>query len=291
MPWTAACFLVGAVAISALPPLNGFVSEWLTFQALLQTARIPRPEINLAFVLGLAGLALTGGLAAACFVKAYGITFLALPRSEAAADAKEAPWSMRVPMLALALACAALGLGAAAVLPVLGRLAAALLRAPDVRSSGSLTLAMPEGVGSVSPLIIALSLTVALAAVPLALALVRASRVTRSYETWGCGRMLQTARMEYTATAFSNPFKRVFGFLYRPVKRLEIDFHPESRFFVRTIEYRNETRSIFEDWFYAPVLAALRGAAARARALQSGSTNLYLGYILAVLLALLVLAR
>ena len=291
MPWTAACFLVGAVAISALPPLNGFVSEWLTFQALLQTARIPRPEINLAFVLGLAGLALTGGLAAACFVKAYGITFLALPRSPAAADAREAPWSMRLPMLMLALACGALGLGAASVLPVLGRLAGLVLRVPDRWSSDWLTLTMPDGFSTLSPLVIALALAVAVAALPVLLAVVRANRGTRAYETWGCGRMLQTSRMEYTATAFSNPFKRVFGFLYRPVKHLEIDFHPESRFFVRTIEYRNETRSIFEEWFYAPVLAALRLVATRVRALQSGSTNLYLGYILAILLALLVLAR
>ena len=102
--------------------------------------------------------------------------------------------------------------------------------------------------------------------------------------------MLQTARMAYTATAFANPFKRVFDFFYRPVKRLDIEFHPASRLFVERIEYANPTRSIFEDWLYRPVLDALHAAARHARAIQSGSANLYLAYILVALLVLLVLA-
>src|SRR5262249_18169093 len=89
MPWTAVCFLVGSAAIAALPPLNGFVSEWLTFLALFQNMRLEAIGQNLAFTLGIASLALTGGLAMACFVKAFGITFLALPGSDAAAPAHE----------------------------------------------------------------------------------------------------------------------------------------------------------------------------------------------------------
>ncbi len=96
--------------------------------------------------------------------------------------------------------------------------------------------------------------------------------------------------MEYTATAFANPFKRVFDFFYRPAKRLDIEFHPGSRLFVERIEYENPTRSIFEDWLYRPALGALSVVARRARAIQSGSANVYLAYILAVLLILLVLA-
>src|SRR5262249_8993408 len=90
MPWTAACFLIGSAAIAALPPLNGFVSEWLTFLALFQNASLGAVGQSLVFTLGIASLALTGGLAMACFVKAFGITFLALPRSDAAARAPEA---------------------------------------------------------------------------------------------------------------------------------------------------------------------------------------------------------
>jgi hydrogenase-4 component B len=291
MPWTAACFLAGSAAIAALPPFNGFVSEWLTFLALLQNTRIAQPALNLVFALGIAGLALTGGLAMACFVKAFGITFLALPRSEAAARAHEAPIAMRAAMVALALGCLLLGLGPTLVVPALLAVAAPLLgaRAP-VAIGDWLTLNVSGDFASLSTLAIAAALALALAAPLVLLRLAGASRRRRLSETWGCGRILQTARMEYTATAFSNPFKRVFDFFYRPEKRLDIEFHPESRFFVERIEYENPTRSIFEDWLYRPAHDALSAAARRARAIQSGSANLYLAYILLALLVLLVLA-
>ena len=291
MPWTAACFLVGSAAISALPPLNGFVSEWLTFLALLQNTHLARPSLSLAFALGIAGLALTGGLAMACFVKAFGITFLALPRSEAAARAHEAPPSMRIAMVLLAVTCVALGLGPTWVVPALATVAGALLgHTTPVAFGDWLTLRVSDGFATGSALAIAAALGVALVALPLGLRVAGVSRRRRAYETWGCGRIGQTARMEYTATAFANPFKRVFDFLYRPTKKLDIDFHPESRFFVERIEYENPTRSIFDDWLYRPVLDGLSGVARAARAIQSGSANLYLAYILAVLLIMLVLA-
>src|SRR5713226_4847301 len=110
MPSTAFYFLIGAVAISALPPLNGFVSEWLTYQALLQGFGTTESLVRLMFPLSGAMLALTGALAAACFVKAFGITFLAQPRSEHAAQAHEASLSMRFGMAVLTAACVVLGL-------------------------------------------------------------------------------------------------------------------------------------------------------------------------------------
>jgi hydrogenase-4 component B len=291
MPWTAACFLIGSAAIAALPPLNGFVSEWLTFLALFQNTRLDAVGQNLVFTLGTASLALTGGLAMACFVKAFGITFLALPRSDAAARAHEASPPMRLGMLALAAACVALGLGPTLVVPALGSVAAAVLRtSPQATGGDWLTLRVSGDFASVSTAAIAIALAVALL-VPLAvLRLMGASRRTRGYETWGCGRIVQTARMEYTATAFANPFKRVFDFFYRPTKHLDIEFHPESRFFVERIEYENPTRSIFDDWLYRPALDLLHAGARAAGALQSGSTNQYLAYILAALLLMLVLA-
>ena len=96
MPRTALCFLVGAVAISGLPPLNGFVSEWLVFQALLGGPQLPRAELAVLMALAVGMLALTSGLAAACFVKAFGITFLAMPRSARAAQAREVPLAMQL---------------------------------------------------------------------------------------------------------------------------------------------------------------------------------------------------
>jgi hypothetical protein len=116
-----------------------------------------------------------------------------------------------------------------------------------------------------------------------------ANRRQRTYETWGCGRALQTARFEYNAAAFANPFKRVFVLLYRPVKELDIEFHPESRYFVRTIAYYNEGRLIFEDTLYRPLLRMIQALAREARALQSGNVHGYLVYILVALVALLIL--
>jgi hydrogenase-4 component B len=293
MPWTAACFLVGAAAISALPPLNGFVSEWLTFQALLQSFTVPSAGLNLVFVVALAGLALTGGLAAACFVKAFGITFLALPRSDAAARAHEAPVTARVAMVGLAVVCAGLGLGATLMVSALGRVTAAVgggAHRAAVTVGAPATIVVGDGFGTLSPAVVGLLLVVVAPGLVVGLRLLGARRDTRRYETWSCGRLLQTARMEYTATAFSQPFKRIFAILYRPEKQLEIDFHPDSRYFVRTIRYENPTRSVIEDWLYLPALTGVRRVASAARRVQSGSANLYLGYILAALLGVLLLA-
>ena len=116
MPHTALCFLVGSAAIAALPPLNGFASEWLVFQSLLAGTYISRPEIAVGFPMAVGMLALTSGLAAACFVKAFGISFLAMPRSDHAAQARECHWSMRAMMMVLAGSCVVLGLAAPLVI-------------------------------------------------------------------------------------------------------------------------------------------------------------------------------
>jgi len=290
MPWTAGGFLLGSVAIAGLPPLNGFVSEWLTFQALLQNVRLEDPALNLVFVLAIAALALTAGLGAACFVKAFGITFLALPRSEAAGRAHDATPAMRLGMLVFALACVLLGLGATVVVPVLGRVAAPVVGAATPGVWGDIArLSVSGSFAHLSIVTVAGALVIG-ATIPLGvLALTGVSRRRRLYETWGCGRMLQTARMEYTATAFADPFKRVFRFFYRPEKHLQLDVHPESRFFVHHIAYANPARSIFEEWLYQPVLGVLQAAIDRAQRLQSGSTTAYLTYIFVTLLVLLVL--
>ncbi|MBI2216296.1 MAG: hydrogenase 4 subunit B [Candidatus Rokubacteria bacterium] len=289
MPWTAAMFLLGAVAISALPPLNGFVSEWLTFQALLQSLQVPHTGIGLVFVGGMAGLALTGGLAMACFVKAFGVTFLALPRSEAARSAVEAPGWMRLGMALLAFACVALGLGPTIVVPVLGLVAGDLTGEVTPLWFGDwLRLDVPGDFASLSTFAIAIALLVA-GIVPLVVLRARGLTRRRVYETWGCGRLLQTSRMQYTATAFASPFRRIFDFLYQPAHALHVEAHPESRFFVDAIRYVHETRAVAEDWLYHPLSQALHDVTERIRGVQSGSTNVYLVYILAALVLMLVL--
>jgi hydrogenase-4 component B len=128
-------------------------------------------------------------------------------------------------------------------------------------------------------------------AIPLALRLAGASSALRRADTWGCGRAAQTPRMEYTSTAFAEPLRRVFADLYRPAKTLEIEFHPESKYFVRSIQYQSRIRAWFEDAVYRPLLGLARPLAGTGRLIQSGSLHLYIAYIVAALLALLLLAR
>ena len=293
MPWTALCFLIGSAAISALPPLNGFVSEWLVFQALLGGFTIPTPEVAVLMPLAVGMLALTSGLAAACFVKAFGITFLAIPRSHEAEHAHEAPRSMLLGMGLLALACVVLGLAPFVVVPALGAVLAGLGGLPDTQATFTLglTLHTPGGFGSMSPTLIVLGLLIILGLVPLALIVVRANRRLRVGDTWGCGRIGQTPRMEYTATAFAEPLRRVFAELYRPTKELTIDFHPESKYFVQSIAYHSTITPWFEQVLYEPFLRLVRFAARQVRRLQSGSLYLYLTYVALALVLLLIIAR
>ena len=293
MPWTALFFLIGAAAISALPPLNGFVSEWLVFQALLGGFQIPNPEMALVMPLAVGMLALTSGLAAACFVKAFGITFLAIPRSSAAEQAHEAAWPMRAGMALLAGLCVVLGVAPFAVMPYLSRIVAGLdgLSTVPVTFTFNLSLQSPAAIGQMSPTLIAVGLLVILGLIPLVMRLCRVNRALRISATWGCGRIGQTPRMEYTATAFAEPLRRVFAQLYRPTKELAIDFHPESKYFVQSIEYRSEITPWFEKVLYDPLVAGVRGVARQVRRLQSGSLHLYLLYISLVLVLLLIAAR
>jgi hydrogenase-4 component B len=293
MPRTAFFFLIGACAISALPPLNGFASEWLVFQALLGGSAIPTPEVAVIMPITVAMLALTSGLAAACFVKAFGITFLAIPRSPEAEHAHEAPRSMQVGMVSLVLMCVGLGLAPFAVVRVLGTAVSGLARfaSADVRFTLGLPLRVPGAVGEMSPSLLALGLVLLVGLVPLGFWIAGADRRLRVGDTWGCGRIGQTARMEYTATAFAEPLRRVFAELYRPSKDLSIDFHPASKYFVQSIEYRSEIRPLFERILYAPLLHAFDTAASWIRRLQGGSVHLYLMYMTIALLILLTVAR
>ncbi len=295
MPTTAFAFLVGSAAISALPPLNGFASEWLLFQSLLGGVKIPVPAVALLMPIGVGLLALTSGLAAACFVKAFGITFLAIPRSPHAERASEAPRSMLAAMLLLVAACVALGIGALVVVPALAGMVSPLPgfeQAVHLTAGGTLFFpaALP-GLGQMSPPAIALGLLALASAVIAALRIFTPRFRLRRADTWGCGRMVQTPRMQYTATAFAEPLKRVFAELYRPNEDLNVELHPDSKYFIRGISYESEIRPLVERLVYAPSVAIVQRLGGVVRGLQAGSVHLYLAYMCAALIALLLAAR
>jgi hydrogenase-4 component B len=293
MRWTAVFFLVGAAAISALPPLNGFVSEWLTYQALLQGYGTTESLIRIMFPLGGAMLALTSALAAACFVKAFGITFLAQPRSREARQAKEASPTMLLGQGLLALACVFLGLGPTLFLnvldPVTQQLAGRQLSSTLSQSGGLVLASGAARGGGISMLGICVA-ALGLALVPLALRLVlaRGTRIRRG-PTWDCGLQGLTPQMEYTATGFSKPIRMIFKALFRPRREVqrEYDFSP---YFATTLRFESHVEEVFQTRIYRPLNRLILRVSRRLRALQAGSIQAYLIYIFVTLLALLCLA-
>ena len=287
MPWTAMYFLIGAIAICGLPPFNGFASEWLAFQALLGGfGALGEPQVQFLFPVAAALLALTGGLACACFVKAFGTAFLALPRSEAAADAHEAPGVMLVPQGLLAAACLALGLFPGAVLSVVGGIVAALpgFVAVPIMSRGPLAMAAAEGaLAQVTPAALALALIGGLAASALPFFAARIVRAVRRVPTWGCGGIL-TPQTEYTATAFSKPLMLIFSAVYRPTRQVEA--LAKVSYFPYAVRYRSEIEPTFERYLYGPLTEAVLRMADRLKVLQAGSLHAYLGYVIALVLSL-----
>lgn len=279
MPWTGLFFLVGAMAISGLPLLNGFTSEWLTFQALLLGFASTPGLVRLNFPLAGALLALTTALAAACFVRAFGITFLALPRSQESADAHEAPALMLVPQAALAALCVALGLFPGVVLRALGGVMASLpglAPAGNVASSG---LAMTPGLGAFDHVVPALLGVALLGALAIAAGLtIRTRAAARRVPTWGCGGQL-TAKTEYTAAAFSKPLIMIFRAVYRPTREVEA-LAEVSPYFPREVRFRATIEPTFERYVYGPLLRAVLKSAEGLKVLQAGSLHAYLAYVL-----------
>lgn len=290
MPVTALCFLIGAVAISGLPPLNGFVSEWLTYQALLAGFGTTTSLTRVMFPIAGSLLALTAALAATCFVKAFAIPFLALPRSEEASNAHEASPSMQLAMTLLAVGCLALGLGAAWLLPMfdsitqqtLGvRISASLVTAHGV----ALSAGTPNG-GTISTAGIALLFLIAAGAFALPLAK-RWKLRSRTGPTWDCGLPGLTAENEYTATAFSKPLRMIFSALYRPRREIQPEFDV-SPHYPTAIRFESEIESTFEKRIYGPLQERIMAAANRMRAIQGGSIHAYLAYIFIALVLLLI---
>lgn len=225
MPWTAALFLVGAAAISGLPPLNGFASEWLVYLAAFRCLDVRPTAAASLGVLAAPALALVGGLAAACFAKVVGTVFLGEPRTADAARGHEPPPAMLGPMVVLAVACAVVGLVPAAWVPALARAAAGWAGLAPADLAGPASEAA-EGGWRVS--LVALLL---LAAAGL-LVLWRRRRLGAAQPTaptWGCGYPSPTARMQYTGSSFAELLVLRFRWVFFPHKRVEPPAGPFPR--------------------------------------------------------------
>ncbi|VVB93316.1 F(420)H(2) dehydrogenase subunit L [uncultured archaeon] len=288
MPWTGLFFLIGSISISALPPFNGFVSEWLTFQAQLLGINLTDNILKIAVLSSSAALALTSALAAACFVKAFGISFLAIPRSPHAEHAREVPGTMLFGMGILSLLCIILGIFALYFIPVLDTIAAPLVGAVAIKPIYNISPAtMFPLAGNISTMWLFLLLFIILP-FPFLLALVIGGRTSaRKYETWGCGQPSVTGRNEYTATAFSKPIRMWFGNIYRSHREIQTTYGG-SPFFKDRFIFDTQIEPIFEKYLYSPVTWLALTISRLMRIIQTGSIHLYLLYILVTLVIALI---
>lgn len=287
MPLTALTFGLGATAISGLPPLNGFASEWLVFQGLLSAGTTGEldPVARFSGFLAAGALALTAALSVACFVKATGMTFLALPRSDGAASAGQIGPSMRAAMAGLAAGCVAIGVAAGPIAAALAG-AARVVHDPGPATREIAPDAVPT-IGNYEPALLAAGLILTVVAIAAAGRL--RARPVRRVPTWTCG-ILPEPAFEYTATSFSKPLRLFFEPVLRPDRELRVELH-EGTPFPKRVDYRSEVAHVIESRVYAPLHRAGIALSQGVRRLQQGTLQLYLAYTVGALVILLLLAR
>jgi hydrogenase-4 component B len=281
MPVTGAAFLVGSAAICGLPPLNGFVSEFMiylgSFRGLAERPGLPLGALTACLAV-VGALTLIGGLAVACFSKAFGVVFLGEPRSSHAAHAREAGPAMRIPMAVLSVVCIGIGLSAPSMVVLMGPVVAVLTGGMDVQADMAWT-------GDMLGKVTAAALGGLAVAGLLALLRVRllAGRSVTVSVTWDCGYVAPTPRMQYTASSFADPLTRLFRAILRTHRRLE----PPSGLFPASSSLATETPDVYRERLYRPLFAGVEWFLGRFRWMQHGRMNLYILYIVLALLALL----
>jgi len=277
MPVTAVTFLVGSVAIAGLPPFNGFVSELLVYWGGFSgVAALPAPA---ALALGamVAVLAAVGGLALACFSKAFGVVFLGLPRTPHGESATEAPLSMRLPMIVLAVACLVVGLGGGLLVPALSPLVGAFVGRgglPALRDAGDVLSRVALVSGGMLGLVAVLAL---------ARLLLLRGREVREGVTWDCGYAAPSASMQYTASSFAQPIVELYRSLLGTRKKVS----SPGIHFPDAAHVETETPDIGREGIYEPLFETLGSALRRTTVLQHGRLHVYVLGLVLTLMALL----
>ena len=278
MPTTGTTFLIGSVAICGLPPLNGFASEFMIYLASLGSLSMKGGASTAGFLV-IGSLALIGGLAVACFTKAFGVIFLGEPRSEEAEGAHETGKLMGFPLLVLAGFCGILGLTGPLVLkalaPVIAVVAGSGREALPFPYEGAAALWKITGASLAGALLLALLLFIR--------SRLMAGRNVTAAPTWDCGYIAPTAKMQYTASSFADPITRLF----RPLLRTRKRFTPPSGLFPSSSSFSTETSDLSRDWLFEPMFGSIERFLSRFRRIQHGRLNLYILCILLTLVALL----
>ncbi len=281
MPWTGTAFLIGAAAICGLPPLNGFISEFLIFLGALRGVALAPGAVAVSLLAVVAGLGLIGGLAVACFTKAFGVVFLGTPRSESARTAAEVGPAMIGPMLILAAACILVGLLAPLAVATLPRVLTNLTGLPTAAIHGGLA-------GAVGPLLAVVTASVVLLVILGLLMLWRRRLLSRQVvatgTTWGCGYAQPTPRMQYTASSFAQPLLSWTSAVLGGRRQLTAP----NGYFPAAASLHTQTPDPLHPDLYRPALDRIGAGLARQRWLQPAAVQLCILYIALALLALLI---
>jgi len=297
MPWTSTLFLIGSISISALPPFNGFISEWLLFQAFLLSPSLNSPLLNLLIPMGAALLALTAALVAACFVKAFGITFLGHWRGHHHPPLQkmglEVNWPMRIGMILPALMCLILGILPAMVIEWMDKISDELVGGKIATTAGAfgwlwLTPVAHER-ASYSGAIVFLWIIVVVMLVYILLH-IRKTAIHR-VPLWDCGFEKITPRMQYNAASFSMPIRRIFGFLFNIREQVRLSTSTISPSFPNRLYYRLRIRDRFWGWIYRPISESSYWISRKFGRLQQGYIHVYLIYSFITIIILLIFAR
>jgi hydrogenase-4 component B len=277
MPWTGGAFLVGAMAIAGLPPLNGFASEWLTLQSLLAVPANGGVGEGLAGALALGALAATAALAVLCFVKVVGLVLLGQPRRARIDDAVEAPFPMRAAVAVLAVACIVLG-----IVPGLltGPLAGLAPWPTDDAPSAAIEVPWNDSLPAPG---IALVLIVGSALLVVA----RGRRRAAAAPSWACGQHVGP-ELAWTSAGFTKPLRLVLEAVLRPTRDISQSVRGGV---LQEVRYEGHVPHLFDTHGFHPITRVGLWAAARARRLQSGSLTAYVAYLVALVILLLAAVR
>jgi hydrogenase-4 component B len=288
MPWTALMFLIGSIAIIGLPPLNGFIGEWLTLQSLLAVFQIPSNILQVSLAFAILAFALTIGLAGATFVRLFGITFLSKSRSAKTVIALEVPRLMLIGKAILASSCVLLG-----ILPFIGiNLIVSAFDLPYTPSSPfdaiSITNAANNNFASIlmpGVMVIFISVLVGVFAF---VRIIGGKTKIKKYNTWDCGFGNLSEKTQYTATSLAEPIRRIFGIFYKPHNDIDVNFYAnENSYLKKSISVISTTRNIFDEKLNGKIIYGSLFVLNKIRKIQSGKVNAYILYIMITLIALL----
>ncbi len=289
MPVTAMCFLIGSLAISAIPPLNGFVSEWFTYQSMFDIAMVGDALVKVFAAFAAVALAITGALAVTCFVKAYGVTFLGTARSKQAAEAKEVPAPMKFAMILLAIICICLGLGAPWIAPVMESIASSILTAAPITVASGFAVGNPLIGSALSTPLIAVLLIIGIL-IPVAIRSAKGSGGTASdRKPWANG-YLPDSSMPVVATTVAS---EVDMFLH-PLYRIRTCIVRQSNRFVAlfqgTVKGAAKVENFGDRLLVNSVAAFVEWISKKVRGIEGGNFRIYIIYIVVALIVFISIA-